>query len=215
MLRKRSFLVALLWLAVPASPSGAQGQTQDQPPPPPSLGDIARQARKDKEKNTVKPKTVITEEDLPSSNGLGGLSSDLGGSQGVGDGGSMAKALAKVQEAEAGLRKLEALDRSTLAKVVLLDHDVDFPNRRAWEDKLYAAKEGYVSHEGQLIGELKQIAAQVQSYGASQGKLDPKDPRMQQLKNRLLEIIQEAMRTEQDYRAVVMEGWDLAKQAKR
>jgi hypothetical protein len=29
-----------------------------------------------------------------------------------------------------------------------------------------------------------------------------------------MDIIQDAVRTEQDYRAVVMEGWDLAKQAK-
>ena len=214
MLRKTSLLVALLWLAIPATPSYAQDQTQDQPPPQPSLGDIARQARRDKEKNIAKPKTVITEESLPSSNGLGGLSSDLGNSQGAGDSSSMAKALAKVQEAEVGLRKLESLDRSSLAKVVLLDHDVDFPNRRAWEDKLYAAKEHYVSHEGDLIVELRQIAAQVQSQQGSQGKLDPKDPRTQQMKNRLLEILQEAIRTEQDYRAVVMEGWDLAKQTK-
>ena len=212
MLQKTSFLAALLWLALPARPSYAQDQT-DQPPQP-SLGDIARQARKDKEKNAVKSKTVITEENLPSSNGLSGLSSEFGGPQGAGDSGSMAKALAKVQEAEAGLRKLESVDRSTLAKVVLLDHDVDFPNRRAWEDRLYAAKERYVSHEGELLGELKQIAAQLQSHEASHGKLDPKDPGTQQMKNRLLEIIQDAMRTEQGYRAVVMEGWDLARQAK-
>jgi hypothetical protein len=125
----------------------------------------------------------------------------------------MAKALAKVQEAEAGLRQLESLDRTTLAKAILLDNDVDFPSRRGWEDKLYAAKEHYVSHEGELIAELKQIVAQVQSW-QSQGKLDPKDPRAQQMKSRLVEIVQDAVRTEQDYRAIVMEGWDLAKQAK-
>jgi len=211
-LRTTTFLAALLWLAIPSGPGDAQDQTQDQPQP--SLGEIARLARKDKEKNAAKPKTVITDENLPSSNGLGGLSSDLGSSPGAGDRGSMAKALARVQEAEAGLRKLESLDRATLAKVVLLDHDVDFPTRRAWEDKLYAAKEHYVSHEGELIVELKQIAAQVQSHEGSQGKLNPNDSRTQQMKNRLLEIIQDAIRTEQDYRAVVMEGWDLAKQGK-
>jgi hypothetical protein len=217
MLRPMSFLAALLWLAIPSTPAYAQDQSQDQAQPPaqPSLGDVARQARKDKEKNAAKPKTVITDDTLPSGKGLSGLG-DLGSSQAGGDGSAMAKALAKIDEAETGLKQLDAVDRTTLAKAVLLENDVDFPNRRAWEDRLYVAKEHYVSHERELIVELKQIVAQVQSRQASQGgsKLDPNDPRSQQTIRRVQEIIQDAVRTEQDYRAVVMEGWDLAKQAK-
>lgn len=214
-LRPISVVAALLWLALLATPGYAQDQSQDpvQSQPQPSLADVARQARKDKEKNAAKPKAVITDENMPSSQGLSGMAGDFGGSQGGVDSDRMAKALAKVEEAEAGLSKLESLDRATLAKAILLDNDVDFPNRRAWEDKLYAAKEHYVSREGQLIGELKQILAQVQSF-QGQGKLDPKDPRAQQMRSRLVDIVQDAVRTEQDYRAVVMEGWDLAKQAK-
>ncbi len=213
MLRPMSFLAALLWLIIPSTPCRAQDQTQDQAQPQPSLADVARQARKDKEKNAAKSKTVITDDTLPSSKGLGGLAGDLGGSQGRVDSNAMAKALAKVEEAEAGLKQLQTLDRATLAKAVLLDNDADFPNRRAWEDKLFAAKEHYVSHQGELIAELKQIVAQVQSRQGS-GKLDPNDPSSQQMKNRLLDIVQDALRTEQEYRGVVMEGWDLAKQAK-
>lgn len=208
-------VAALLWFAIPIAPGYAQDQSQDpvQPQPQPSLADVARQARKDKEKNASKPKTVITDENMPSSQGLTGVASDLGGPQGGVNNDAMAKALAKVAEAEAGLKKLQSLDRATLAKAILLDNDVDFPNRRAWEDKLYAAKEHYVSHEGELIVELKQIVAQLQEW-QSQGKLDPKDPRAQQMKSRVAEIMQDAVRTEQGYRAVVMEGWDLAKQVK-
>ena len=215
MLRPIGVVASLLWLALLATPGHAQDQSQDptQPQPQQSLGDVARQARKDKEKNAAKPKTVITEENMSSSQGLTGMAGDLGGSQGGVDSGAMAKALAKVEEAEAGLSKLESLDRATLAKAVLLDNNADFPNRRAWEDKLYAAKEHYVSREGLLIVELKQILAQVESL-KGQGKLDSKDPRAQQMKSRLVEIVQDAVRTEQDYRAVVMEGWDLAKQGK-
>ena len=215
MLRPIGVVASLLWLALLATPGYAQDQSQDrvQPQPQPSLGDVARQARKDREKNAAKPKTVITDENMPSSQGLNGLAGDFSGSQGGVNSDAMAKALAKVEEAEAGLRKLESLDHATLAKAVLLDNDVDFPNRRAWEDKLYAAKEHYVSHEGELIAEMKQIVAQVQSW-QSQGKLDPKDPRAQQMKTRIAEIMQDAIRAEQGYRAVVMEGWDLAKQAK-
>jgi hypothetical protein len=192
LLRPIGVVASLLWLAILATPGYAQDQSQDpaQPQPQPSLADVARQARKDREKNATRPKTVITDESMPSSKGLTGLAGDIGGSQGGVDSGAMAKALAKVEEAETGLKKLESLDRATLAKALLLDNDVDFPNRRAWEDKLYAAKEHYVSHEGQLIAELKQIVAQVQSW-QSQGKLDPKDPRAQQMKSRLVEIVQD------------------------
>ena len=211
MFRKMTFLGALIWLVIPSMSVLAQAQDQ------PSLGDVARAARKDKEKNNAKPKTVITDDTLPSSKGLGGLSlGDLGSTQSVGGGDAMAKALAKVEEAETALKQLDALDRATLAKAVLLDNDVDFPNRRNWEDKLYAAKEHYVSHERELIVELKQIVVQVQSMQASQGKqkLNPEDPQAQQMLRRIQEIIQDSLRTEQAYRAVVMEGWDLAKQTK-
>ena len=215
MLRPIRVVASLLWLALFATPGHAQDQSQDpvQPQPQPSLGDVARQARKDKEKNATKPKTLITDENMPSSQGLTGMAGELGGSQSGVDSGAMARALAKVQEAEAGLKRLATIDRATLAKGVLLDNDVDFPNRRAWEEKLYAAKEYYVSHEGELIVEMKQIVAQLQSW-QSQGKLDSKDPRAQQMKTRIAEIMQDAIRTEQGYRAVVVEGWDLAKQAK-
>jgi len=213
MFRKMTFLgaLALIWLVIPSTSALAQDQDQ------PSLGDVARAARKDKEKNNAKPKTVITDDTLPSSKGLGGLSlGDLGSSQSSGGGNALAQAMARVDEAEAGLKQMDALDRATLAKAVLLDNDVDFPNRRNWEDKLYAAKDHYVSRERELIVELKQIVAQVQSMQASQGKqkLNPEDPQAQQMLRRLQEIIQDAVRTEQRYRAVVMEGWDLAKQAK-
>jgi len=190
------------------TPADAQDSSQAQP----SLGDIARQARKDKEKNAARSKMVITDDTLPSSMALAGLG-DLGSAQAGGSGSAMDKALAKVAEAETALKQLESLDRATLAKAVLLDHDVDFANRRAWEDKLYAAREHYVSHEAELIVELKQILARIQSRQPGPTKLDPNDPRAQQMKNRLMEIVQDALRTEQDYRAVVMEGWDLAKQA--
>src|SRR5207245_10823276 len=126
-----SFLAAVIWVVIPSTPAYAQDQ-----PPQPSLGDVARQARKDKEKNKAQAKTVITDDTLPSSKGLGGLAaSDLGSPQGSGDAGSaMARALDRVNQAEANLKKLEARDRATLATAVLLDTHVDSPNRRRWDD---------------------------------------------------------------------------------
>jgi hypothetical protein len=206
-LRKMSFLAVLTWVLTPLTP----GYAQDQP----SLGDVARQARKDKEKNGAQPKTVITEDNLPSSKPLGGLS-DLGSSKNAGDGSSMAKGLEALDRAEAALNKLDPLDRSTLAKAALLDNDVDFPNRPRWEDKLYSAKQQYVSHGRELFQQMRQIMKDVRSLTSQGGqrKLSSEDPRAQELLRRLQDIMQDAVRTENAYQSVVMEGWDLAKQAK-
>ncbi len=209
MLRKMSFLLAATWVLVPSVPSYAQDQ--------PSLGDVARQVRKDREKNATQPKTVITDDSMPSSKALGGLG-DLGGSQGAGDGSSMARGLAALDHAEAALNKLDPMDRTTLAKAALLDNDVDFPDRRGWEDKLYSAKEQYVSHGRELFREMRKILADAQSLQSSnggQGKLSPDDPRAKELLRRIQEILQDAVRTESAYQAVVVEGWDRAKQSKR
>lgn len=205
MLKKISFLLALTWAVMPSVPSYAQDQ--------PSLGDVARQVRKDKEKNAAQSKTVITDDTMPSSKALNGLG-DLGSSQAAGDGSRIATALAGLDKAEAALDKLDPLDRATLAKAALLDNDVEFPNRRSWEDKLYAAKQQYVSHGRELFQEMRQILADVQAVQGGQGKLSPNDPRAQQLLKRVQEILQDAVRTESAYQSVVMEGWDRAKQAK-
>ena len=208
MLRKMSFLALLAWVLIPSTP----GYAQDQP----SLGDVARQARKDKEKNAAQPKRVITDDNLPSSKPLGGLG-DLGSSKNAGDGIAMARGSEALDRAETALNKLDPLDRATLAKAALLDNDVDFPNRPRWEDKLYSAKQQYVSHGHELFQQMRQIMADVQSLQSSQGgqrKLSSDDPRAQELLRRLQEIVQDAVRTENAYQSVVMEGWDLAKQAK-
>jgi len=201
-----SFLAALTWVLIPSAP----GYAQDQP----SLGDVARQARKDKEKNNTPPKKVITDDSLPSSKALGGLG-DLGSSKSAGDGSAMAKGLEALDRAETALNKLDPLDRATLAKAALLDNDMDFPNRPRWEDKLYSAKQQYVSHGRELFREMRQVLGDVQSLQSSQGgqkKLSPDDPRAQELLRRLQDIVQDAVRTENAYQSVVVEGWDLAKQ---
>jgi len=203
-----SFLAVLTWVLIPST----AGYAQDQP----SLGEVARQARKDKEKNAAQPKTVITDDNLPSSKVLGGLS-DLGSSKSAGDGNAMSRALAGLERAETALNKMDPMDRTTLAKAALLDNDVDFPNRRRWEDKLYAAKQQYVSHGRELFREMRRIMSDVQSLESSQGgqrKVSPDDPRAKELLRRLQEIVQDAVRTDSAYQSVVVEGWDLAKQAK-
>lgn len=215
-LRAATSLAALLCLGFFSTPGNAQDQSQDPPQAQtPSLGDLARQARKDKEKNPGKPKTIITDDTLPSSKSPSGFGK-LAGAPSMGDPAGMSKGLSRLGEAEAELDKLDTFDRATLAKAVLMEHDVDFPNRRNWEDRLYSEKQHYVSHERELLVEVKRTMAQMESWKASQGgqTLAPNDPRVQQVKSKLEAIIQDALRTEQDYRAAMMEGWDLAKQAK-
>jgi hypothetical protein len=185
--------------------------------PQPSLGDVARQNRKDKEaKKAAAAKTVVTDETLPSGKAAGGFS-DLSGSRGSAGGDPIAKGNASLDQVEGTLDKLAPMDRTTLAKAALLDNDVEFPNRRAWEGKLYAAKEEYVTHGRELVREMRQLMGEVQSVKAQkeQGTLNSNDPRVQELVHKLQELMQDAMRTDSAYQSVVMEGWDLAKQAKR
>ena len=186
---------------------------QDQQP---SLGDVARQARKDKEKNSSAPKKVITDDDLSSTKALSGLG-DFSNSPTPGGTSSPSKALAALTQIEGTLDKLEPMDRATLAKAVLLDHDVDFTGRGEWENKLFAAKQEYVSHGRELLHQMKQLVTEAQSLKASQtgqAKLSPNDPRVQEFVRKLQELVQDAVRTDSAYQAVVMEGWDRAKQAK-
>jgi hypothetical protein len=112
---------------------------------------------------------------------------------------------------------LDPLDRSTLAKAALLGNDVAFPDRRVWEDKLYSAKQQYVSHGRELMREVRRILADAQSLRAAPGgqeKLSPNDSRAQEIVRRIRETIEDAVRTDAAYQAVVMEGWDRAKQPK-
>src|SRR5258708_19847433 len=101
-LRRLSFLAALTWVLIPSTP----GYAQDQP----SLGDVARQARKDKEKNAAQPKTVITDDNLPSSKALGALG-DLGSSKSAGDGSAMSRALQGLARSVSPFNKIDPLAR--------------------------------------------------------------------------------------------------------
>jgi hypothetical protein len=206
----KSNLLALLLLSL-IVPGGPQARAQDQQT---SLGDVARQARKDKEKNPGGSKKVITDETIGTSkdfNGVGDLASSQSGSD------AMAKGLAGLDRVDGILNKLDPMDRTSLAKAALLDNDVDFPNRAAWEDKLFAAKQQYVSHGRELTREMRKILGEAQSLKAQAGqeKPNPSDPHVQEMVHRVQELVQDAVRTDAAYQAVVMEGWDRAKQAKQ
>jgi hypothetical protein len=198
-LRKLSLLAVLAGAMVPWTASHGQEQQ-------PSLGDVARQARKDKEKNS-----------LPSSKTVGGLGlPDLGDAKPAATAGStdpVAEGWAGLERAQAALNKLEPMDRATLAKAALQGNNVDFPNRRNWEERLFSAKQVYVSHSRELVGEMKQLLEAGQSLH-SQGSVASDDPRVEQLTSVGQRVLQDATQTEASFKAIILEGQDLAKQAK-
>jgi hypothetical protein len=206
-LRKMIFVAVFAGVFTP----GMFGQSQDQP----SLGDVARQARKDKEKNASPPKAVITDETLPSGSDVAGLGiDDLGDVSASGRANPMEAGLAGLRRAESALNKLAPMDRDTLARAALEGKDSNFPNRANWENKLYGAKQTYVAHSRELIQEMRDLLATAQSLKASGGdKIGPDDPRVRALLRRTQQILQDAVQTESTFRAVVMEGQDLAKQS--
>ena len=214
---KRTAIHLVLVLATSLFAASTYAQDQQQP----SLGEIARQARKDKEKNATAPKKVLTDDDIvPSSSkafsGINDFGSSLS-SGSSGDASPLAKGFAAMNHVEEILNKLDPMDRTTLAKLVLMDNDVEFAGRRAWEDKLYAAKQQYVSHCREIVRDGRQILEDAQTLKNAQGnaKMNSNDPRAQEMLHKVQALLQDAVRTDNAYQAVVMEGWDLAKQAKR
>jgi hypothetical protein len=209
-LRRVTLLAALVWAMIPCTPGYAQEQQ-------PSLGDVARQARKDKAAKSATPsKAVITEETLPSSGGSGGFGlGDLGDSKTSGSTDPVAAAYAGLDRGEAAMNKLAPMDRSTLAKLALGSNDVDFPGRRNWEEKLFSAKQAYVAHARDLIRETRDMLAKAQALHDAQGpneKTSPDDPRVKDMMSRLQDIVREAVRADSAFQAIVMEGQDLAKE---
>lgn len=207
-------LIAACALALVIS---APSRAQDTPANSFSLGDLARQAQKDKDKDKAsKPAAkVLTNEDLPSSSG--GVSAALGGELGqVGQlppgsqPGAAPSPAEKLAMIETFLDRVESLDRATLVRNALQGRDADFPGRAKWEERLFAAKEAYVAQARDLIQKAKQIVASADSLKGAQ---DPNDPHVKEMSARLQTLIRDAVRTDSAFQAVLIEGRDLAAQA--
>jgi hypothetical protein len=207
----------LLWIAlltaVPFTPLRAQEPDQQQ-----SLGDIARQARKAKEdqaKTAAAAKAVITDDSLPSRRTLGSASSansaTLDKSHATAAG-KFAEASAAFDDAEQSLDQLDPLDRAELAKVALPGQSADFPGRRAWEEKLFAAKQGYVSHGRVLLSEARQLLNEIKSLSAAEKTPESKS-KLQGLSLRLRQVMQDSLQTEANFQAILVEGQKLANQS--
>src|ERR1700722_18024395 len=193
---------------------GLPGHSQDSP----SLGDLARQAQKDK--SNAPARKVITNEDLPSGSVLGssGSGSGLGGSLNAGLGpatpsgkpGAAASPLQSLDRMEATMNQIDSLDRASLVKNVLQGASSDFPGRAKWEERLYAAKLDYVSQGHSLVQRGKQLLA---SSDSLHGNRDPHHPRVKELDEQLKDLVRDAVRADATFQAVMLEGRDLAGQA--
>jgi len=212
MSRRLTLIVAcLLALAFCAST-----RAQDSSSSSPSLGDLARQAQKDKDKDKANKATakVLTNDDLPS--GSGGASATLGGGYGQaaqlspgGKSGADPSPAEKIAMLETVLDRVETLDRATLVHNALNGKDVDFPGRAKWEERLFAAKETYVTQGRELVQKARQIVASAESL---KGNQDPNDPRVKELSVKLQSLIRDAVRMDSAFQAVMIEGRDLAAQ---
>jgi hypothetical protein len=205
MLRKMILLVGSALILVSCLPVHSQDS--------PSLGDLARQAQKNKTHS--QSARVITNDDLPSASGLDSLGlGEIGDSKSGSKPDAVASAAAvkekELDRAESFLTKIDSMDRPTLVRIALQGVDSDFPGRGKWEERLFAAKQVYVSHGRELLQRVKQLAASAQGM---QGNPSADDPRVQDLTNSLKEVVQDSTRMEAAYKAVVAEGRDLATRA--
>jgi len=185
-----------------------------QEPEQQSLGDIARQARKakeDRDKSVAKPAKVFNDDNFHSSAAgkadLAQLASPTASATE-----RMAAARRAIARGEQLLDSLDPMNRTTLAETALQGQNNDFPGRRAWEEKLFAAKEHYVSHGRDLFRQTNALLKNMETLSAS-GKVDPSDPRMTDISHRALQLMQDANKTDADFQAIVLEGQDLAKRS--
>jgi len=212
-MRRKLTLAAACALAI-AFCGVARGQdSQDSSAPTQSLGEIARQARKNKADKA--PAKVLTNEDMPSGS-IGDSGSPAGGSGQAALAASARKVLAsstpaeKLANMEVFLHMVEDLNQSELAKDALHGLDVDFPGRERWEERLFAAKQTYVAQARDMIEKARQI---LEAADALKDTKDPSDPRVKEMSGKLEALVRESVRTEAAFEAVMIEGRDLALQA--
>jgi len=186
----------------------APGHGQDSP----SLGDLARQAQKDKAK---KPQAkVITNDDMPS--GSGGISSALGSGPGrvvqpepAGKSDEIQSPAEGLERLQSVVDQLDSLDRATLVSNALGGNDTNFPGRAKWEEKLFAAKQTFVSQNRALLQKARQLEA---AAGGMKDVQDPNDPRAKSVSAKVQQLVQESQQNSAAFQAVITEGKDLAAQ---
>ncbi len=200
-------LIALCALALAV---WGTARAQDSTSSSPSLGDLARQAQKDKDRDKANRPVakILTNEDLPPASG--GSLGQIGPMSAEGKPGANATPAEKIAMLETFLDRVETLDRAALVRSVLNGNTADFPGRAQWEDRLVAAKNAYVSQGRDLVQKARQIIASAESL---KGNQDPNDPRIKEMSAKLQSLFQDAVKTNAGLQAVIIEGRDLSAQA--
>ena len=199
-------VVAMLMVGLQVCPVA---RSQDPPPtqttasqqttPPPSLGDVARKYREEKaaqDKAQATAKNTFTNDGLVSGKGslLGAGVPDVAASRGSGS--AFNDAIAKMDEAIQKLDLLGSLDRATLFNMATDGVSTDFPGRKAWEDRMLAARQNYVVHGKELIQNSKALMLQAKGLHDAQPNLPPSDPRAQGFVTKLKANMEAANRLE-------------------
>jgi hypothetical protein len=186
------------------------GRAQDSP----SLGELARQAQKNKP--NAPAKKVFTNDDFSSGSPAGSSSENSASASGSGTPGAPAKPGEPptpdqaLDHMEGVIKEMDSLDRPALAKLALEGVDRDFPGRSAWEEKLFAAKQVYVSQGRDFVRKARQMQASVEPAKDSQGT---KDSTTKDQPDRMQSIVQYGARIEAAFQEVIAEGRDLATKA--
>jgi hypothetical protein len=212
---RTSYLVAACALALVCSAPGRSQDGQNTP----SLGDLARQAQKNKDKTGKPVAKVITNDDMPSTSA--GSSSLLApapapttpsAAAGKSDAAAKPDAIPTPKESfdqlQSTLDKLDSVDRPTLLKDIL-GNAPNFPGRAEYEEKLVAAKQTYISKCREVLMEARQLEDSAKGMTDIQ---DPNDPRVKRLAMKLEQLFQASQQNNADFQAVIAEGKDLAAQ---
>jgi hypothetical protein len=172
-----------------------------------SLGDVARQLRS--QKSTAQPKMIVTNDDLPSASTVAilGLSKPAAPAAAT-SAGPESSPLAALAQWESVVNQIGSMDRATLLKLALQGVNPDFPGRASWEERLFAAKQAYVTQGLGLIQQARQLLVSAQSLKNAQAGAD--DPRVKELSERLQGLVQASVRADAAFQAVILEGRDLA-----
>ena len=173
-----------------------------------------REEKAAQDKNQATTKNTFTNDGVVS-----GKSGSLLGS-GVSDvtaphstGNAFADAMAKMDDALQKLDLLGTLDHANLFNMALQGNSVDFPGRKAWEDKLVAARQNYVVHGKELIKNTQALMLDAKNLHDAQPNLPQTDPRVQGFMNKLKANMSAADNLEHDFQSVVEEGHARAMQA--
>ena len=199
MFRRLVVLSVLAWLCSTAA------YCQDEP----SLGDVARQVRS--QKNSAQPKTVITNDDLsPASAGSLFGRGEPAGPNGLAKPESNTSPDSSLAAWESSVKYVQSLDRAALVSLALQGVRTDFPGRGNWENRLLTGRQAYVSQGQELLQRARQLQASAEELKSAHA--DAKDPRVKELMANLGVLVKEAFRADAEFRAIVLEGRDLARQ---